>query len=37
MSGERGGYRNVMPWRLFDRRSEEDVYRDIKDALEPDV
>ncbi|RSL44909.1 hypothetical protein CEP53_011014 [Fusarium sp. AF-6] len=37
MSEERAGYRNVMPWRLFDGRPEEDVYRDIKNALEPDV
>ncbi|KAJ4248542.1 hypothetical protein NW757_008190 [Fusarium falciforme] len=37
MSEERAGYRNVMPWRLFDGRLEEDVYRDMKNALEPDV
>ncbi|EEU35604.1 uncharacterized protein NECHADRAFT_86785 [Fusarium vanettenii 77-13-4] len=33
MSEERGGYRYVMPWALFDGRDEKDIWRDIRGAL----
>ncbi|RTE85326.1 hypothetical protein BHE90_000079 [Fusarium euwallaceae] len=33
MSEERRGYRYVTPWRLFDGRPEEEVWRDIRGAL----
>ncbi|RSM19538.1 hypothetical protein CDV31_001698 [Fusarium ambrosium] len=33
MSEERRGYRYVTPWKLFDGRPEEEVWRDIRGAL----
>ncbi|KAI8712716.1 Peptidase-S8 domain-containing protein [Fusarium sp. LHS14.1] len=37
MSEERRGYRYVTPWRLFDGRPEEEVWRDIRRALKESV